>query len=95
MLITKIEGVFFGTTDEFGALLVWCKPEWRGNQVRLGPDTREHYASVVEKTYEGKQIYIAVFPRLTEETYVVSIPGVKAAEVYSVFPGHVAEVDWR
>lgn len=88
----RIEGVIFSVNEEYGALVVYCKERHRGNHVWVSPGGFS--ANVVERTVNEKPTYAAVFPHLRSGQYQVKMTSEYDAYI-SVFPGHIAEVDWR
>jgi hypothetical protein len=80
-----------------GALVVGTEAWRKGSQVEAYPEDhydQKVYAPITERVAGGERIGVAVFPSLPAGNYKVSIPYAHYATV-TVFPGAVAEVDWR
>ena len=70
-----VRGVAVAISDQRGALIIFCKPEYKGKRVTLeGRDGEVKYGekitqNFVERMVEGKRRSVAVFPRLVPGTY--------------------------
>lgn len=100
-LEVHVEGIIMDLTQQTGAMVVYCRPALQGQRVDLQkrvPITN-FKASIVERLVNGRSVFAAVFPRLPTGDYDVygMLNGkiVHKAEEITVFPGEVAEVDWR
>lgn len=94
----EIEGTNFNLSEESGALVVYCKSVDKGYSVKVWerykkPGLADATANVVERKVDGEKTYVAVFPRLKPETYHIEL--LAKSDYVTVFPGEVAEVDWR
>src|SRR2546423_1900973 len=94
----RIEGVVLGISQEYGAIVVYTKKDLRGKSVEIF--LREGYknrmnANIVERIVNGQSMFAAVFPRVKPDNYIVDGPKRDQFEYVTVFPGSVAEVDWR
>lgn len=102
----RIEGVVLGLTEQTGAIVVYTKPNMRGETLKL--ETKDGYsatkdpkfgANVVERVVNGRKTYAAVFPRVPVENYNLYFwqrgDLKRATRDISVFANEVTEVDWR
>ncbi|SRR6266567_2897642 len=96
-----MEGVIYGVSNEYGALVVYTKVDERGQTLRLSPEgnysENTAFANVVIKQYVLDEVLgVAVFPHLPPGTYTLEMQNKLYPHTQiTVFPGHVAEVDWR
>jgi hypothetical protein len=96
----QVRGVVFGLSEETGALVVYQPPSQRGRTVdanlknERGGTAQKFHANTVERTIDDKEVFAAIFPRLPTGTYDVVGYG-DIVRGLTIFPGEVAEIDWR
>jgi len=100
-----VEGVILHLTPQTGALVVYGRRDMRGKKVDIWTgnlsNLKTFSANMVEREINGQRVFAAVFPRLPAGDYDIKedfswhlIRRNFESEV-TVFPGEVAEVDWR
>jgi len=95
-----IEGVIFSNAPQTGALVVYCPKKYRGKNAQVALNAKifgdQVEVQVIERRVNGSKQYVAAFPSLPAGTHQVGISMVRgSARRFSVFPGSVAEVDYR
>lgn len=92
-----IKQIYERLAQGYGALVIYEKSHNVGENVsashRNGEKTESVKANIVEQVVNDYPLYAAVFPHLRPDNY--SIHGPDTFETITVFPGQVAEVDWR
>jgi hypothetical protein len=99
-----VEGIVLELTEIFGALIVYTDDSLRGENISVRTRANIYQgfdANVVERIVNRRLVFAAIFPKLPPGDYSVhytSPPGkrkpAKDATV-TIFPGEVAEIDWR
>ena len=92
------EPVVLEIGGEIGALVLYTDPELRGKEIEVSlvqePQRRTH-AAVLERQFNGKQLFAAVFATLPAGVYTLWNLDGRAAGTVVIKGGCVNEVDWR
>lgn len=97
-----IEGIVRDQDNEYGALVIYVKPEKRGRPIKMRgrPGTKlsgqEFIANTVGYTMNGQDIFAAVYPRLPAGNYFTIDSSQYTTwneQAITVFPGHVAQIE--
>ncbi|MGN6379967.1 MAG: phospholipase [Gaiellales bacterium] len=92
------EQVVLEIGDELGALVVYTDPELHGSEIEISPggqDDRRSHKDVINRPFNGRATYAAVFDRLPQGSYTLWTCGVAAARDVAVAGAAVTELDWR
>jgi hypothetical protein len=92
------EPVVLEIGGEIGALVLYTDPELRGKEIEVSPvqePQRRTHTAVLERHFNGKQLFAAVFAALPAGVYTLWNLDGQAAGTVVINGGCVNEVDWR
>jgi len=84
--------------EDVGALLIYCHPQLRGQQIDVSPRERlweRVHTDVLERRVNEKPVFAALFLALTAGTYVIWNHDARPVGEVIVNGGQVSELDWR
>ncbi len=84
--------------ENVGALLIYCHPHMRGQQIDVSPRERpweRTHTDVLERRVHGKAAYAALFLALTAGTYVIWNQDATPAGTVTISGGQVSELNWQ
>lgn len=84
--------------EDIGALLIYCHPQLRGQQIDVSPRERlweRVHTDVLERRVNEKSVFAALFLALTAGTYVIWNHDARPVGEVIVDGGQVSELDWR
>ena len=83
---------------DIGALIIYTDAELRGREIEVSPlgsaATRVH-TEVLERRVNGRQVFAAVFPKLSAGGYEIWGNAPNPSGTASIVGGEVTTVDWR
>lgn len=92
------EPVVLEIGGEVGALVLYTGPELRGKEIEVSPvqePQRRTHTAVLERHFNGKQLFAAVFAALPAGIYTLWNLEGQAVGTVAIKGGCVNEVDWR
>lgn len=96
-----IKDVKLGINRQRGAMVIYTGKRLRGSTISLckgfhtDPVDMLEATNVVERTINGVEVFVGIFPRLEPGKYTVSCKQHKVVSIISVYANDLAEVDWR
>ncbi|HEY0754213.1 MAG TPA: hypothetical protein VGD98_09645 [Ktedonobacteraceae bacterium] len=83
---------------DVGALIIYCRPELRGQQIDLSLREREWqriHTDVLERRVNQHSVFAALFLALAAGDYLIWGNGAQPIGEISISGGQVAEINWR
>lgn len=84
--------------EDVGALLIYCHPQMRGQQIDISPRERlweRIHTDVLERRVHEKPVFAALFLALTAGVYVIWNQDARPIGEVVIAGGQVSELDWR
>lgn len=84
--------------ENVGALLIYCHPHLRGQQIDVSPRERlweRTHTDVLERRVNEKPVFAALFLALTAGTYVIWDQDARPVDEVIVNGGQVSELNWQ
>jgi hypothetical protein len=86
------ESVILDIGDAVGALVLYTSPALHGQEIEvtpLGSNARRVHSAVLERSFNGRIVYAAVYPELQQGDYEVCCEG---SPKFTITAGTVSEV---
>jgi hypothetical protein len=89
------------TNRRKGAIAVYTPRTWRGTTLHLVPGLQETFgpivaaSNVVEHRSAERRQFLCHFPAVPSGHYTLIAPSRQRQAQITVYPGHLAEIDWR
>lgn len=84
--------------EDVGALIIYCRPELRGQQIDVslrGREWQRTHTDVLERRANNRPVFAALFLALPAGDYVIWGNGSEPIGEATIIGGEVAEIDWR
>jgi hypothetical protein len=81
---------------DVGALIIHCRPEWRGREIEVSPPNspqQRTHTAVLERRANGRPVFAALFLALPAGDYVIWENDTEPMGEVTIVGGEVAEVE--